>query len=85
MINNHLDGVTPRLIGWHEVEITYIPDTLLDALWLLFMLEVQGKVKVARCTYCGDWFEFERSTKSFCTDKHRLYFHRRNKRQGGAR
>lgn len=79
-INSHLHLIRPKLVGYHEPEVTFIPRTLLDALWLLFMLEVQGKTKAARCKYCGDWFELKRSTREYCKGKcRRLAFYHREK------
>jgi hypothetical protein len=78
-VNHHLFGIRPKMVGFHEYEVTFIPITLLDALWLLFMLEVQGKTKVARCDYCGEWFELERSTKAYCNGNCRrlAFYHRK--------
>jgi len=79
-LNLHLYGIRPKLTGYHEPEVTHIPITLLDALWLLFMLEVQGKVKTARCKYCGEWFDSERSSKTYCNGNcRRLAFYHREK------
>lgn len=83
-LNAHLYGIRPKLIGYHQPpEVTYIPRTLLDALWLLFMLEVQGKTKVARCNYCDKWFEFERRTKAYCTPNCRslAFYHKKNQKE----
>jgi hypothetical protein len=79
-LNGHLQGVHPRFNSCHQTEVTHTPETLLDALWLLFMLEVQGKVKVTRCNHCGEWFEWERNTKAYCTPNCRsLAFYHREK------
>jgi hypothetical protein len=82
-INSHLHLIRPKLIGYHEPEVTYVPRTLLDALWLLFMLEVQGKVKTERCKYCGEWFELDRSTKVYCTPNCRslAFYHKKNQKE----
>lgn len=87
-INGYLNFIRPKLIGYHqtETEVTYVPRTLLDALWLLFMLEVQGKTKVARCQYCGNWFELKRSTKTYCSGNCRRlakYYRDKPKVKGG--
>ncbi len=68
-LSAHLHRIRPKLEGlnFDEREVNFIPRTFLDALWLLFMLEVQGKTNVARCRYCGEWFELERSTKTYCS------------------
>lgn len=85
-LNLQLSGVSPRLTGFRVIEITFIPETLLDALWILFMLEVQGKIRSERCKYCGDWFDYERNTKSFCSDNHRrLYFYHHKQKKGGTK
>lgn len=87
-INAHLHLIRPKLTGYHydESEVTYVPRTLLDALWLLFMLEVYGKTRVARCGHCGQWFELLRSNKTYCNGNcRRLAFYHRKKRleEGG--
>ena len=79
-LNLHLYGIHPKLTGWQQPEVIHFPRTLLDALWLMFMLEVQGKTKVSRCKLCGTWFEWERSTKTYCTPSCRsLHFYHRRK------
>lgn len=79
-LNMHLHLIRPKLIGYHEPEVIYIPRTLLDALWLLFMLEVQGKIRTGRCEYCGQWFELWRSNKKYCNGNcRRLAFYHREK------
>jgi hypothetical protein len=65
-LNNHLYGIRPKLVGYHEREVAFIPRTLLDGLWLLFMLEVYGKTRAARCGHCGQWFDFSRGSKIYC-------------------
>jgi len=86
-INSHLHLIRPKLIGYRKPEVTYVPRTLLDALWLLFMLEVQGKTKVARCQYCGEWFELERNTKAYCTPNCRslAFYHKKLRAKGGTK
>jgi endogenous inhibitor of DNA gyrase (YacG/DUF329 family) len=78
-LNAYLYGIHPKLTGYQQPKVIHIPRTLLDALWLLFMLEVQGKVKVTRCLQCGKWFEWERNTKTYCSPNCRSldFYHRR--------
>jgi len=88
-VNQFLYGIRPKLVGFHEREVTFVPRTLLDSLWLLFMLEVNGKIRTGRCKYCGKWFDLERSGKTYCNGNcRRLYFYHHRKKskvKGGAR
>lgn len=79
VLNYHLHGVIPQLIAWPKRTVGFVPTNLLDALWLLFMLEVQGKVRVGRCEYCGEWFELKRNTKTYCGGNCRrlAFYHKR--------
>jgi hypothetical protein len=85
-LNSYLHLIRPKVVGYHEPEVYHVPRTLLDALWLLFMLEVQGKTKVARCQYCDNWFELERSTKKYCSGNCRrlAFYHRSSRKQKEA-
>ncbi|MFC1875172.1 hypothetical protein ACFLY3_03405 [Chloroflexota bacterium] len=79
-INSHLFGIHPKLFDFHVPQVLFIPEALLDALWLLFMLEVQAKIKVARCKHCGEWFEMERRSKAYCGNNcRRLAFYHKTK------
>jgi hypothetical protein len=81
-LNAYLYGIHPKFTGYHQREVIHIPRTLLDALWLLFMLEVQGKVKATRCRQCGKWFDWERNTKMYCSPSCRsLAFYHREKQK----
>lgn len=87
-INNHLYGIRPKLVGYHEYEVTYVPRTLLDALWLLFMLEVNGKTRTERCKYCGEWFDLDRSSKTYCNGNCRrlaCYHRKKSEAKGGTK
>lgn len=86
-LNHFLYGIRPKLVGFHEREVTYVPRTLLDSLWLLFMLEVNGKIRTGCCKYCGEWFDLQKSGKTYCNGNcRRLAFYHRQKSsaQGGT-
>lgn len=52
-LNLHMGGITPRLAAeGNEFGVDFVPETLGDALWLSFMLEVRGDIRV--CCYCGE-------------------------------
>ena len=85
-LNHFLYGIRPKLVGFHEHEVTFIPRTLLDSLWLLFMLEVNGKIRTGRCKYCSEWFDLERSDKMYCNGNCRrlaFYHKQKSKAKGG--
>jgi len=40
-------------------KIYLVPDSLLAALWVLFLMEVTGRTRVRRCDNCGNWKELK--------------------------
>jgi hypothetical protein len=57
-INERLKGhVTPQVLPFVEDKIYLFPDSLLSSLWVMFLLEITGNVKVRRCDICGKWKE----------------------------
>jgi hypothetical protein len=81
MVNHHLDGITPRLSPRSDYKIAFAPESLIDALWLLFMLELDGKTKV--CWQCGNPFEALRKDKVYCTGACRrmAYYYRQEDKE----
>ena len=67
MLNYHLRGVAPSLVPWLGYKVAFMPDSLLDALWLMFMLEVNGIVRT--CWYCRGTLEPTRKDNVYCSNK----------------
>ena len=65
MLNHHLDGITPRLSVNSGYKVEFAPNSLLDALWLMFMLEVDGTTKT--CWHCGKSFDPKRKDNVYCS------------------
>lgn len=70
-----------------SVRLAFVPDMLLDALWIQFALAVDRKAQFRQCEWeaCQQWFEVgpgsgKRSHARFCREKCRKDFH--NSMQG---
>ncbi|MBI2836074.1 MAG: hypothetical protein HYX85_00070 [Chloroflexi bacterium] len=83
-INLHLRGISPVLFGFRMSEITYFPKTLLDALWLLFALEVAGTSRT--CWYCRKPLQPTRKDNVYCSNNcKRMAYYYDKQRKGGTR
>lgn len=65
VINYHLHGITPTLVPGLAYKVTFRPDSLLDALWLMFMLEVNGQIRT--CWHCRSPFISTRKDNVYCS------------------
>ena len=50
-------------------KIYLVPDSLLAALWVLFLMEVTGRTRVRRCDHCGNWKELRYNRPVFYCSK----------------
>jgi hypothetical protein len=83
MLNTHLQGITPSLVPWLGYKVAFMPDTLLDALWLMFMLEVNGEKRT--CWYCRGPLEAKRKDNVYCSNNcKRMDYYYNKQRKGGA-
>ena len=83
MLNHHLAGITPRLSVNSGYKVEYTPKSLLDALWLMFMLEVDGTTTT--CWHCGKSFEPTRKDNVYCSNNcKRMAFYHKNTVKGGT-
>ncbi|MFC2024312.1 hypothetical protein ACFLTJ_01865 [Chloroflexota bacterium] len=82
MINYHLREITPSLNPWVGGKVDFRPRALLDALWLMFMLEVNGAIRT--CFYCGGPFEPTRKDNIYCSKncKRMAHYYTQQKRGG---
>jgi hypothetical protein len=83
ILNHHLDGVTPRLVADLGYKVAFMPNSLLDALWLMFMLEVDGTTRT--CWQCDKPFEPTRKNNIYCSKAcKRMAFYYSNARIGNT-
>lgn len=60
--------VAPQVLPFRKNEVRLFPQTLLSAMWLMFMWEISGERKVALCPNCGYWFQMSRSDHRWCSN-----------------
>jgi hypothetical protein len=82
MLNYHLRGITPSLVPYLGYRISFSPDTLLDALWLMFMLEVDGSTRT--CWYCRKPLEPSRKDNIYCSNNCKRMAHYYSKQRTEA-
>ena len=75
------NSLTPRITEFKKQEVYFYPDTLLSAIWLMFLLEINGCTRLLRCCVCGDYFNALDPRARFCSTRCRM----RNYRKSTAR
>ncbi len=61
--------------------VWFYPESLLAAIWLMFLLEVNGNTRLLRCASCGDFFDSQDPRARFCSARCRMRNYRgRSKR-----
>ena len=75
-VNRHLLGhVSPQMLIPRDPErlphdMYLFPDSLLAALWTLFLMELIGKIRPHLCDFCGNWGVMIKNRDSFyCSDR----------------
>ena len=81
MLNYHIQGIAPQLVAELGYKVAYVPETLLAALWLMFMLEVNGVTRA--CWHCGETFELSRKDNVYCSSNCRRMAHYYNRQRLG--
>jgi hypothetical protein len=86
VVNRHLQGrVSPRLLWKRESTwpvLSFVPGSLIGALWLQFAQTINGKTDHRECAQCRRWFEVSptvaRKSRLFCSNacRSRAYRHR---------
>ena len=79
-VNKRLEGhVHPQVLPLLQDEVYLFPKTLLAAMWLMFMWEITGKVRVICCPSCGFWAEQVDRRQNYCSSacKQRAYRERK--------
>ena len=82
ILNHHLGGITPRLVADLGYKVTFAPQSLLDALWLMFMLEVDGTTKT--CWHCCKSFDPTRKDNVYCSGACKRMAHYYKKKGAGV-
>lgn len=75
-VNKRLEGhVHPQVLPFVQDEVYLFPKTLLVAMWLMFMWEITGKVRVIHCPSCGFWAEQMDRRQRYCSNacRQRMY------------
>ena len=69
-VNSRLrGGVSPEVLPSYRRSLYLMPDSLLTAMWIMFMWELVGETKPRACAICGNWFNPQRSTRKTCGDR----------------
>jgi hypothetical protein len=72
-----LNTLTPRMPNPKESEIFFFPDSLLSAIWLMFLLEISGGTRLLRCDVCGEYFNTYDPRTRFCSTRCRMRNYRK--------
>jgi len=67
-----LNALTPRMPALQNREVYFVPDTLLSAIWLMFLLEIRGSTRILRCGICGEYFSTNDPRAQFCSTRCRM-------------
>lgn len=81
-INERLRGhVAPQIFPFMSNRVYLYPDSLLAAMWVMFLFEILGDIKPRRCDVCGKWQVQNLERKSFyCSSACRQEAYRRRRR-----
>ncbi len=83
-VNEHLEGhVSPKILPFLKDRIYLFPDSLLAALWVMFLMEITGNVRIRQCDVCKEWKEVALTRSSFyCSNTCRQKaYYKRHKQQ----
>jgi hypothetical protein len=75
------NSLTPRISNLDDKEIYFYPDSLLSAMWLMFLLEVNGSNKLLQCGVCGEYFNTLDPRAQFCSARCRMRKYRKHSSQ----
>lgn len=82
-VNKRLEGhVAPKILPFVNDKIYLFPDSLLSALWVMFLMEITGNIRVRQCDFCGEWKEVIKTRDScYCNNACRQAAFRKKKRE----
>ncbi len=75
--------VSPQVLPFRKLELRVFPQTLLSAMWLMFMWEISGENNVFLCPSCLEWFSTEDRRRKHCSDacKQKAYREREKRKK----
>lgn len=87
VVNQHLEGrLSPKVLwdtDYTHLNLHFMPESLIGALWLQFAQAIDGNKTYRRCDECRAWFELSpevaRTTKRFCSNACRVKAYRERK------
>lgn len=75
------NALTPRISASQEHDIYFYPDTLLSAIWLMFLLETSSATRILLCDICGNYFNTRYPRAQFCSTRCRMRNYRKRNAQ----
>ena len=87
-VNKHLKGhVSPKILPYFENRVFLFPDSLLSALWIMFLMEVTDNIRLRQCQNCSEWKEEKigRRTAFYCSPACRQKAYYKRKKQEAKR
>lgn len=87
VVNQHLEErLSPKVLwdtDYAHLNLYFMPNSLIGALWLQFAQAIDGNKTYRRCDECRAWFELSpevaRTTKRFCSNACRVKAYRNRK------
>jgi hypothetical protein len=74
-----INALTPKLLPFQNSEICLFPDSLLAAIWLMFLLEIGGRTRFIQCQSCGEYFDARDPRARFCSTRCRMRNYRKHR------
>ena len=75
-----LNTLTMKLLPSQNPEICLFPDSLLATIWLVFLWEISGRIKLIQCASCGGYFDSQDPRARFCSTRCRMRSYRRRQK-----
>ena len=72
-----LNTLTPKILVSQNCEISFLPDTLLAVIWLMFLWEISGRTRLIQCPGCGEYFDAQDPRAIFCSTRCRMRNYRK--------
>ncbi len=75
-----LNALTPKVLPFQNFETYFFPDTLLAAIWLMFLVEINGGTRLIQCTSCQEYFDTQDPRAIFCSTRCRMRNYRKRRK-----
>jgi hypothetical protein len=72
-----INALTPKMLVSQNCEISFLPDTLLSMIWLMFLWEISGRIRLIQCPGCGEYFDARDPRARFCSTRCRMRNYRK--------